>query len=109
MATKLEFKNSPQEVTVREKLTYTFDLANWLAAGESVSTATAKLLDDADNGEEITGAISGLAVNGGNSVTLTADWSIPAIGKNRSYVLLIKATIGSQFKEGFARFKTFNL
>lgn len=108
MNTKLEFRNSPQDVTVREKLTYTFDLLNWLAPAETVASATAKLLDEATN-TEIVGAISGLAVNLGNSVTLTVDWSTAEIAKNRSYLVLIRAAIGSQFKEGFARFPTFNL
>ncbi len=107
--TKLEFRNSPQDVTVREKLTYTFELQNWLAAGESVTSPTASLLDDGASESGIAGAISGISVSGGNTVHLTVDWSVSGIKKNRTYTLLIRVSIGSQFKEGFARFMTFNL
>jgi hypothetical protein len=108
MNTKLEFRNSPQEVTVREKLTYTFDLANWLAPAETVASATAKLLDEA-RGNEIANAISNINVSGGNTVHLTVDWSVSGIAKNGIYLLLIRVVIGTQFKEGFARFTTFFL
>ena len=108
MATKLEFKNSPQDVTIREKLTYQFALAPWLAGAETVSSATGKLLDEAD-GSEVAGAVSGLVVTGGNTVTLTVDWATAGVAKKRWYVVLIRAAIGTQFKEGFARFSTFKL
>ena len=108
MATKLEFKNSPQDVTIREKLTYQFALASWLTGAETVASATGKLYDDA-SGEEVIGAVSGLVVSGGTTVTLTVDWATSGVAKNRWYVVLIRATIGTQFKEGLARFSTFKL
>ncbi|MEW6211352.1 MAG: hypothetical protein AB1631_23505 [Acidobacteriota bacterium] len=108
MNSKLEFKNSPQEVTIREKLDYSFDLTNWLAVGESVSNPTAKLIDEA-SGSEIANAISNISVSGGNTVHLTVDWSTTRINKNGIYLILIRVAIGTQFKEGFARLTTFFL
>jgi len=107
--TKLEFRNSPQEVTIRELLDYKFDLQAWLSAGETVSAATAKLLDEGASGTEIPGAVSGLNISGGNTVNLSLNWSTSGIERNRSYLLLLRAQIGSQFKEGFARFTTYSL
>lgn len=105
---KLEFKGSPQDITVREKLDYTFDLTLWLAAGEAVESATARLTDEVTT-QDVTGVISDLIVSGGNKVRLRADWSISAIQRGRTYLIWVKAAIGSQFKEGFARFTTFGL
>jgi hypothetical protein len=67
LTTKLEFKGSPQDVTVREKLDYTFDLTPWLAAGETVDGATARLTDEM-TGQDINGVVSDLLVSGGNKV-----------------------------------------
>lgn len=103
---KLEFKGSPQEVTIRELLNYSFDLAAWLEVGETVSVATARL-NDLNSNQDVAGVISGLSVSGGNKVLLTLDWRNASLKPDRQYRLWIKATIGSQLKEGFADFKTY--
>ena len=106
-ATKLEFKNSPHDVTVREKLTYTFELETWLGQGDSLDSATARLIDNS-TGAEVPSVISDLSTDG-SQVTLMVDWGASGILRAREYLLWVKAGIGSQFKEGFARFRTYQL
>ena len=107
MSTKLEFKNSPQDVTVRENLAYTFDLAPWLETGEEIASVAARLVDTSTGGE-VSGVISGLA-HAATQATLQIDWAVSEIKRSREYLLWIKAGIGTQFKEGFARFRTYQL
>lgn len=104
--TKLEFIGSPQDVTVRELLNYTFTLDGWLGEGEEVTSATARMVNKA-TGTEIAGVTSGVTVAGGNAVRLTVDWTDSDLVKDTEYRLWVKAQIGSQFKEGFADFTTY--
>jgi hypothetical protein len=102
---KLEFNGSPQEVTVREALNYTFNVTNWLGSGEIVTGGSARLIN-ASTGTEVADVISNLSVVG-NSILLTIDWRVVTLVRDATYRIWVKATIGTQFKEGFADFKTF--
>src|SRR5262245_26684109 len=59
--------------------------------------------------QDVAGVVSDLIVSGGNKVRLRIDWRVASILRGRSYMVWVKAAIGSQFKEGFARFNTFGL
>lgn len=103
----IEFNRTPEPITLREKLVYTFDLSAWLATGETVSSATARL-EPVSGGSAIAGVISGISVLSGNKVRLTVDWTNGAIKKGADYLLFVVATIDTQLKEGFARFHVYS-
>lgn len=100
-----EFINSPQEVTVREKLNYEFDVSQW-TNGDPITAVTARLMREAD-GEEIISVVTNVSASDADTVTLTVDWRAAAIRKRVTYRLWVTATINNQIKEGFADFKAF--
>lgn len=102
---KLELTGSPQEVTVRELLNYTALLSNWLGEGEVITGAAVRLTDKHTE-EEIAGVVSGVS-NNDSAILFTIDWRHADLDQNLEYRVWVKATIGSQFKEGFIDFKTF--
>lgn len=91
---QLHVVESPVDVTVREVTPFAFDFTNRLGQGESVSTATAAMVDVA-TGDDLAAAVGNPSVSS-PTVTVSVDWTDADIAAGHSYQLAVTATIGTR-------------